>query len=310
MPLLKPSTLRYLKEAAKIPRYPLLERLHGYIYLRWPYTYIGLGVGTHPMRRLLAPLAALATRLYPTGPDDGTDPERISWADSYHGKALPLDEARRLVTVRRDIEIRNLEKIIPYKRARDLVLRHPERIVALECPCRSARENPCLPLDVCLIVGEPFASFVLEHHPDKSRRISPEEAVAILEQEDRRGHVHHAFFKEALLGRFYAICNCCSCCCGAMQAQRNGIPMLCSSGYVAELDGETCVSCGLCAKRCQFHALTFEGGVTRLDPALCMGCGVCVNACPKGALSLRRDAARGEPLEIEALLAHAEPGAA
>ncbi|MCK9240161.1 4Fe-4S binding protein [Desulfocurvus sp.] len=305
MPLIKPSTLRYLKEAAKLPRYPLLERLHGYVYLRWPYLYIGLGLGTHPLARLLAPLAALAARIHPLRPDADTDPQRVSWADSYHGKALPLEEARRLVTVRRDIDIRDLEKIIPYKRARDLVLRNPERIVALECPCRRARENPCLPLDVCLIIGEPFAGFVLEHHPDKSRPISPEEAVEILEREDRRGHVHHAFFKEAMLGRFYAICNCCSCCCGAMQAQRNGIPMLCSSGFVAELDPGACVHCGLCASRCQFRALSHADGATRLDPSLCMGCGVCVNACPRGALSLRRDAARGEPLEIEALLARA-----
>jgi hypothetical protein len=25
-------------------------------------------------------------------------------------------------------------------------------------------------------------------------------------------------YKDAMLGRFYAICNCCSCCCGAMEA--------------------------------------------------------------------------------------------
>jgi hypothetical protein len=33
---------------------------------------------------------------------------------------------------------------------------------------------------VCLIVGDPFASFVEEHHPRRSRRITPEEAVEIL----------------------------------------------------------------------------------------------------------------------------------
>jgi hypothetical protein len=26
------------------------------------------------------------------------------------------------------------------------------------------------------------------------------------------------YYKDAMLGRFYAICNCCACCCGAMQA--------------------------------------------------------------------------------------------
>jgi len=293
-----------LREAEQIPNYSLLERLHGYIYLRWPYFYIRLGLGKHPMQIFFKPLAALATKLYPCEPDG--DPDRVTWADTYHGKVMPLDGARRLITVGRNIEIRDLEKVIPYKRARDIVLQNPERIVVIDCPCRSAREKPCLPLDVCLIVGEPFASFALEHCPDKARLIAPAEAVQILEETDKRGHVHHAFFKEALLGRFYAICNCCSCCCGAMEAQRNNNPMLCSSGYVAEIDRELCVDCGLCAKKCQFQALDHQDGTTTLNPERCMGCGVCVNACPKGALSLYRDASRGEPLEIQKMLAQAE----
>ena len=61
----------------------------------------------------------------------------------------------------------------------------------------------------------------------------------------KRGHVSHAFFKEAVLGRYYAICNCCSCCCGAMQAHREGVPMLASSGYLAALEADNCLHCGL-----------------------------------------------------------------
>ena len=296
------STLALLKEAERIPGYSLLEKLHGYIYLRWPYFYIGLGTGNHPMQKWFEPLADLAAKLYPTYPDPEKDKDAVSWADSYHGKVMPLDDAVKLVQVKRDIEIRDLEKVIPYKRARDIVLQNPERIAVLECPCRAVRENPCQPMDVCLIVGEPFVSFILEHHPDKSRAITQEEAVDILRAEDKRGHVHHAFFKEALLERYYAICNCCECCCGAMQAQRNGIPMLCSSGYVASIDAETCKQCGLCAKRCQFEALVFEDGAIRLEADKCMGCGVCANACPTGSLSLVRDALRGEPLEIVKLM--------
>ena len=72
-----------------------------------------------------------------------------------------------------------------------------------------------------------------------------EEAVAILQAEQERGHVHHAFFKDAMLQRFYAICNYCSCCCGAMQAQRNGTPMLASSGYVSRVDEDACIALSL-----------------------------------------------------------------
>jgi Pyruvate/2-oxoacid:ferredoxin oxidoreductase delta subunit len=231
--------------------------------------------------------------------------EGVSFADSYHGKVMPLDAASRLVRVGEEIRLPDLEQVIPYKRARDLLLSNPEHIVALQCPCRMARPNPCLPLDVCLIVGEPFASFVSEHHPERSRRISPEEAAQILQAEDERGHVHHAFFKDAMLGRFYAICNCCACCCGAMQAQRNGTPMLVSSGYVSRVDESLCIGCATCETYCQFGALSVTDSIAIVDEALCMGCGVCASKCDQGALSLERAAEKGEPLEIFELMAKA-----
>lgn len=109
------------------------------------------------------------------------------------------------------VHLPNLEKVIPYVRARDLILQNPDHIAVLDCPCHQTLEVPCLPLDVCLIVGELFAEFVIEHHPHHARWISPQEALAILAAEDERGHVHHAYFKDAMLGHFYAICNCCSC---------------------------------------------------------------------------------------------------
>jgi len=228
--------------------------------------------------------------------------ESVSLADTYHGKTLPLAEAKRLVLINEEINLPDLEQVIPYQRARSIILKNPNHIVALNCPCRSAKPNPCLPLDVCLVIGEPFASFVVEHNPDKTRWITPEEAVAIIDAEDARGHVHHAFFKDAMLGRFYAICNCCACCCGAIHAHQNGTPMLASSGYVAELDQSACVACGACAENCQFGALLFGDSAMFVDREKCMGCGVCVDKCPQEALALKRDKSRGEPLEIFALM--------
>jgi ferredoxin len=120
-------------------------------------------------------------------------------------------------------------------------------------------------LDVCLVIGEPFAGFVIEHHPERARWITQGEAVEILEAEHERGHVHHAFFKDAMLERFYAICNCCSCCCGAMQAHRNGTPMLASSGYVAQVDNTLCIGCGDCEEYCQFHSISVQDGFSFVD---------------------------------------------
>ena len=282
--------------------------MHGYVYARWPYFYIGIGTGEHWIARKLKPVVYWVGKLIAQRGNKKGDKEqkkRATFADSYHGKVVPLEAAEQLVTIDQEIQLTNLEKVIPYPVAKDIILKNPDHIVALDCPCRVVRKNPCKPLDVCLIVGEPFASFVAEHHPNRSRRITPQEAVDILRAEHERGHVHHAFFKDAMLGRFYAICNCCSCCCGAMQAHYHGVPMLASSGHVAWVDPDRCDACGVCAEHCPFGALSLNR-TTTVDHTLCMGCGVCVSKCAKDAISLRRDEPRGEPLEIRRLM-HGQP---
>jgi ferredoxin len=299
--LIRPSTRAFVQEARRTPGYSLFDWLHGYVYGRWPYLYIGIGTGEHPLARIFGPPMRWLARLFPPRPADDSD--QVTFADTYHGKVVPLEAAKQLVTIEEEISLTNLEQIIPYACARDIVLQNPDHIVVLECPCRASRSNPCQPLDVCLVVGEPFASFVAEHHPRRSRWITPEEAVEILCAEHERGHVHHAFFKDAMLGRFYAICNCCACCCGAMQAWLHGTPMLASSGYVSRVAADLCVGCGICADFCQFGALSVRDGMVTVDGSVCMGCGVCVSKCVEGALSLVRDPARGEPLEIRALIA-------
>jgi ferredoxin len=295
--LIKPATAAFIQEARRTPGYSLIDWLHGYVYARWPYLYIGIGTGEHPLARVLAPLVGWLVRLLPPASAGAA-----TFADGYHGKVVPVEAATQLVTVNEKVTLTDLEKIIPYTRARDIVMQNPDHIVVIECPCRAVRPNPCQPLDVCLIIGEPFASLVAEHHPERSRWITPQEAVDILQAEDERGHVHHAFFKDAMLNRFYAICNCCACCCGAMQAHQRGTPMLASSGYLAQVDGDLCIGCGICAESCQFRALSVDGDVAIVDDDGCMGCGVCVSRCPQGALSLLRAPSKGEPLEIRDLV--------
>lgn len=331
LPFVGPSTQALIDEARQAKDYSWKDFIHGYVYGRWTYLYLRIGLGEHPLVKTVWPIwrkVRRALRLalglpcgnsiygYPVekSPRVKLDPPRLAaapeWvhasgthADGYHGKVMPLDSARRLVQVREPIDRPDLEQVIPYPRARSLILKNPEAIAVLDCPCRSARPNPCLPLDVCLIVGEPFVSFVLEHHPDKTRRIDQARAVQILEETDARGNVHHAFFKDAMLGRFYAICNCCDCCCGALQSHLQGTPMLAASGYLAVVDEDLCIGCGMCAERCHFHAISLTDGVACvIDARACMGCGVCVNGCDQGALALRREPLKGVPLEIESIL--------
>jgi len=301
----KPSTRAFFAEARKTPGYSFFDLVHGYVYARWPYLYIGIATGENPATRWFAPFADWFNRLSTKTKKSETAEVRISFADTYHGKAVPLKAAKQLVTIQEELQVHDLEQVIPYKRARSIILKNPSHIVALECPCRAAREHPCLPMDVCLIVGDPFASFIREHQPERSRWITPDEAVAILQAEDERGHVHHAFFKDAMLDRFYAICNCCTCCCGALQAQRNGVPMLASSGYISRVDEDLCIGCGDCNSFCQFGALEMVDGVNSVIYGKCMGCGVCTSKCEQGALSLVRDEAKGIPLEVCSLMGEA-----
>jgi ferredoxin len=288
------ATRRFMQvgRSAGISRW---HRLHGYVYARWPYAYIGSAIAERPELKRLRPIMApfLVSALFPQ-----------HWGRSYHGKVMPTDQATRLVQIKEPIDVTLSEQVIPFETARDMVLTDPDHIVALDCPCRVARREPCLPLDVCLIVGEPFASFILAHHPARARALSLQEAVDIIDAEADRGHVHHAFFKDAMLGRFYAICNCCSCCCGAMSAHRSGTPMLISSGYVADVDIEACQACGLCVARCPFGALTLEGRSVRVDSDACMGCGVCIRSCTQQALTLMRHPRKPEPLLVQDLLPH------
>jgi ferredoxin len=223
----------------------------------------------------------------------------------YHGKVVKLKEAIQLVTQKQDLTLITPETVIPFKIAKDIILKNPGSIAVGECPCRAVSQNPCLPMDVCLFVGDPGASFIADHNP-KYHKIGQDEAVSILRAEHDRGHVHCAYFKREMANRFFSICNCCSCCCVGVQMWNllgGTIPILAGSGYLAGVS-ELCNGCGECVDACNFKAisLTDNGQVASVDAAKCMGCGVCEDSCPVGAIRVEPEPSKGEPLDLESLL--------
>jgi NAD-dependent dihydropyrimidine dehydrogenase PreA subunit len=255
-----------------------LRPLHAYVYARWTKQYIGMAM-KYGMPRL-------------------DERSRKGVGIAYHGKVLTQDQAEAIILLDHPIERRTLEQIITYPIARDLVLDGPPDVVAFECACRLRKPSHCEPTQVCMVIGQPWADFMLEHNASKSRRLTQDEAVELLRAEHERGHLHSAWFKDVMDNRFYAICNCCSCCCAGIEAMvKYGAQNLLSSGFVAQVDEDRCVECGVCEQMCPFDAIHMNGSVS-VDWSKCMGCGVCEGQCVAHAVRLQRDERKGIPLDV------------
>ncbi len=262
---------------------PLRNGLHAYVYGRWTDRYVSF------LRNFWAPRFGSRGKYW--------------LAERYHGKVLTPEQAAAIVELDHAIAEQEIEQIIPYNQARKIVLDGPPDIAVYECACRAGRPDPCRPTQVCLVVGQPYVDATLKHHPDKSRRLSRDEALELLKAEHERGHLHSAWFKDAMSGRFYAICNCCKCCCGGIEAMtKYDAPMMISSGYVARINDQACARCGICAQYCPFEAiLKKENGMYEVDTDVCMGCAVCQANCLGGAIGLERDESKPAPLDVRLL---------
>ena len=279
--LIMPSTGKFIRMAG-LRRFLSFSTLHGYIYLRFQKQYLNFLIKSNPT---------------------SSDFVRKFVTDRYHSKVLTREQAKKIITIDRDIPLQNLEQVIPHEIARSIVLNASPKIVAFECGCRHSRPNPCQPTQVCLFIGEPYADFMREHHPKESRELTRAEALKLLDEEHARGHLHSAWFKDAMMDRFYVLCNCCKCCCGGIENMvKFGSPQMASSGYVIEANTDLCEACGNCVETCPFEALSLEEDHVALNWDKCMGCGVCVDKCPNKGLTLTRDEKKGKPLEVEELI--------
>lgn len=283
--MLRRSTRKVIKTGG-IRNLLNFKTLHLYVYLRWYNKYVKI---------LIKYIIPFFARLL------GKKGRKLA-SNHQHSKVLTPESAKAIVTINREIPLHDLEQVIPYKAARNLILNSPPEIAVTECPCRHAQQNPCHPTQVCMIIGQPFVDFSLEHNPQNARRITQEEALELLRTEHKLGHIHTAWFKDSMLGRFYAICNCCRCCCAGIETMlKHDVPVIVPSGYVAQIDLERCIACGRCEEACNFDAIELNKRSTVIWEK-CMGCGVCVGQCPNEAISLKRDERKGIPMDVHSLI--------
>ncbi len=130
-------------------------------------------------------------------------------------------------------------------------------IAVTDCSCRRTRRlmgEGCghLEKDVCIFFNESAEYHIRTGH---GREIDREECYEILKRCEENGLVHEISNLDPPDGAA-AICNCCGCSCFSLRiAQYFKTPDVIRSNYVAEVDTEKCVACGLCVENCNLGAL-------------------------------------------------------
>ncbi len=169
-----------------------------------------------------------------------------------------------------------------------------------ECICRKKKVmegKACKVTDrkeTCLAMGGSAESCILS---GAGREISREEAVSIIEQNQKDGLV----LQPSNTQKAEWVCSCCGCCCGILNMHHK-LPKpldFWASNFQAAVDINECNGCGACEKRCQVGAVKVAA---KKQPAavnrdLCIGCGLCVSICPKEAIYLSMKPAEVRPPE-------------
>lgn len=186
------------------------------------------------------------------------------------------------------------EDLIPFVYEWEKVLEivdKAEVIAVSNCFCRHKQEHlghRCkAPMETCLSL-DGFGEFVIRRN--FGREIRKEEAVNILLECRKHNLVH---LVDNVKNKPAWICNCCKCCCGALNAiNKFGFPAVNPSNFMPKQKEENCIGCSLCVKVCPVNAISFkkEDGMNKItvDMERCIGCGVCASACPQKEIEMEK----------------------
>jgi ferredoxin len=204
----------------------------------------------------------------------------------YFGPEMFKHGPHLLQVVPIEKEIAATQQALPYHRV-SAIIENGKDFWLNECICKKEMGllgRPCsYPTEVCLAIDPDTETFGSSHQ--SGRRISKEEAYEVLNRAEEAGLVHLTGNTES---DHWFICNCCGCCCGALQAIRYlGLTDAVNSHYYAQIDQDLCTACGVCKdERCQVRAIEESDGAYRIITERCIGCGLCATTCPVQAISL------------------------
>ena len=207
----------------------------------------------------------------------------------YHEEAFAAEMARgkplmRVIPI--NTSLQDPSQVLPFDTLKPIIEQTSFRAVA-HCPCRlqaSYRGEPCEhSTENCLHFGS-MGRYMVEH--GLAREITKEETLDILKAADDEGLVH---IIDNLDGHMATICNCCGCCCTFIRPinENWGLDNILSySNYVASVDADACVACGVCEDRCPVGAITVADDLAGIDTSKCLGCGACTSTCDSEAVRL------------------------
>lgn len=180
-----------------------------------------------------------------------------------------------------------------------LLERHQDQIAVMNCFCRQHKQmnggdecNIGIPVEACISLGAISRQLV---NSGVARHLPYEEAVALMEDFERKGCVHTAFhYGHNVENEEIVICNCCNDCCELYGAYQKGYlsKILVKAYYTPEMIDETrCVGCDKCGKVCPTTATYYDREAKKLvfDYEKCVGCGQCVNQCKFDVRKMVRD---------------------
>ncbi len=194
--------------------------------------------------------------------------------------AIKLPSFMRVIPIGETIEARN--QVLAFEDARKM-LESAGSIAVTTCVCRKLMKRCDGPLEVCLQINR-GAEYNIKR--GTGRKVSLDEAVAILKISEAAGLVH---MTENTAGKSNVLCNCCNCCCEMLRFATNEKTkgVLAPSRFQAKVDAGTCTTCGMCMEICPVEAIALDtDDIAAVNADACIGCGLCATVCPIEAISL------------------------
>ncbi len=217
---------------------------------------------------------------YGSSPKTTPPPKERPW----QMRVIPIEKS-----VAQDLLIGNFDEI------RNHVKSAGDSIASLECICRKTHS---MSGDACSHTSRKNTCMAFHYWAEQTiaqgtgRRISQEEALAVLAENQKEGLV--LMPSNSKTAEF--VCSCCSDCCGPLSglraSERPSEEAL--TNYRAKIDEQACIGCGSCAEACPMEAITVDEDFAQINELRCIGCGVCVAQCDSEAAQLTR-----KPQEIQ-----------